>query len=105
MTSGYRGWTTIAENLVLGTLVISVQLVPPLLLRYTPTPPHAGSHPPPSSPDAAYMIEGLEGAIATAPMVRVGCSSIHGCQDAPALLVRQTPPPAAPAIRMSPLAG
>jgi hypothetical protein len=51
------------------------------------------------------MICGCDGAIATAPIVSVGCSCIVGHHDTPPLFVRQTPPPAAPAIRMLPSIG
>src|SRR5258705_6154206 len=105
MTSGRLGCTTTAENRVLGTGVISVHVVPPSIDRYTPTPDHAGSQPPPSSPDAAYTIDGFDGAKATAPIVSVGCRFMQGAQEAPALPVRQTPPPAAAATTMSPLLG
>src|SRR4030095_359596 len=70
-----------------------------------PTPDQAGFQSPPSSPDAAYKIDGFDGAIATAPIVRGGCHSMRGPHEGPPLLVRQTPPPAAPAIRILPLLG
>ncbi|MCG3122889.1 MAG: hypothetical protein GIKADHBN_01293 [Phycisphaerales bacterium] len=94
---GLVGWTAIETTLSHPVVEErNVQVVPPSMDLYMPMPPMASPLKTPS-PVPAYMMLGLEGAIAMAPMARFCMESLTGAQLYPPSALYQMPPETAPA--------
>src|SRR5215216_4216508 len=102
---GLDGWMSTRVHRVLAMGERSVHVPPASSVLYTPTPGHEGDQPGVSSPVAAYRIEPLLGAMASAPIARESSCDIIGSQVAPPFAVFQTPPFAPPAQTMFSVTG
>src|SRR5947209_1041126 len=91
--SGFVGWMTIRPMWWLSGSPIAVQLLPPSIDLYTPS-PHETLLRGFASPVPTQTMSGFEGATATAPRETVACLSNTHSQVVPLLTVFHNPPDA-----------